>query len=108
MVDLERARPPFRVAPGTPEETYIFNVSGQEMALRGLICLRDSEGPCANPVKDAQRTKTHEGTTHTLTVLWGAVGFEDRRDAAVAWYQELLGTLGTEVRDVEVVLNPPS
>jgi hypothetical protein len=59
-------------------------------------------------VKDAQRTKTHEGTTDTLTVMWGAVGFEDRRDAAIAWYQELLVTLGGEVRDVEVVLTPPS
>ncbi|NNM04222.1 MAG: hypothetical protein HKO65_03895, partial [Gemmatimonadetes bacterium] len=51
LVDLDLARPPFRVRPGTPEESYVFNASGQEMALKGLICLHDSAGPCANPVK---------------------------------------------------------
>ncbi|MGD2121088.1 MAG: hypothetical protein PVJ76_05060 [Gemmatimonadota bacterium] len=107
LVDLELARPPFRVAPGEPEETYVFNASGQEMSLKGLICLFDAEGPCANPVKDAQRTKTHEGTTKTLTVMWGAVGFEDQRDTAVAWYQELLKRFGAVVGTVEVSMDPP-
>jgi DNA/RNA-binding domain of Phe-tRNA-synthetase-like protein len=107
LVDLDRARPPFRVSPGAPEATYVFNASGQEMSLKGLICLSDAQGPCANPVKDAQRTKTHGGTTHTLTVLWGALGFEDRRDAAVAWYRDLLARLGASTEPVEVVVSPP-
>jgi DNA/RNA-binding domain of Phe-tRNA-synthetase-like protein len=108
LVDLDRAHPPFHVAPGTPEESYIFNASGQEMALKGLICLRDADGPCANPVKDAQRTKTNEGTTQTLTVMWGVAGFENRRDGALAWYAELLGDLGASVKSVEVVIHPPA
>jgi DNA/RNA-binding domain of Phe-tRNA-synthetase-like protein len=107
MVDLDRARPPFRVSPGMPDESYVFNASGQEMALKGLICLRDAAGPCANPVKDAQRTKTHEGTERTLTVIWGVDGFEERRDAAVAWYQELLGRLGASLETVEVLIGQP-
>jgi DNA/RNA-binding domain of Phe-tRNA-synthetase-like protein len=107
MVDLDLARPPFRVGPGEQDATYVFNASGQEMALKGLICLYDSEGPCANPVKDAQRTKTHDGTTRTLTVLWGAAGFEDRRDAAVAWYRELLERMGAAVKPVEVPVGQP-
>jgi DNA/RNA-binding domain of Phe-tRNA-synthetase-like protein len=107
MVDLDRARTPFRVSPGQPDESYVFNASGQEMSMMGLICLRDAEGPCANPVKDAQRTKTHEGTTDTLTVVWGVEGFEDRRDAAVVWYKQLLVRAGATVAPVEVRMDLP-
>lgn len=102
LVDLGRAAPPFRIAPGAPDATYIFNASGQEMSLKGLICLSDREGPCANPVKDAQRTKTHPGTSRTLTVIWGAAGFENRLASAVAWYQEILGMLEAHVDGVDV------
>lgn len=105
LVDLDRARPPFRVTPGAPEESYVFNVSGQEMSLKGLICLRDSEGPCANPVKDAQRTKTDETTTRTLTILWGVEGFARRVERGASWYREMLEELGASTRAVEVVHN---
>jgi DNA/RNA-binding domain of Phe-tRNA-synthetase-like protein len=108
LVDLEKAGPPFRVDQGSPEDTYVFNASGQEMSLKGLICLSDAAGPCANPVKDSQRTKTHEGTTRTLTVVWGAEGLEERLATAVSWYQELLTRVGAEVTDVEVAFSPPS
>ena len=39
--------------------------------LPDLLVLCDAEGPCANAVKDAQRTKTHDGTSQTLSILWG-------------------------------------
>ena len=103
LVDLALARPPFRVAPGPEDGSYVFNASGQEMSLKGLICLFDAEGPCGNPVKDAQRTKTGESTVRTLTVLWGVAGLEVRRDAAVAWYRELLGRAGAETHQVPVL-----
>jgi hypothetical protein len=67
------------------------------MELKGLICLYDAHGPCANPVKDAQRVKTQDGTTGTLTVIWGVAGHEARRDAALSWYRELLERVGGEV-----------
>jgi DNA/RNA-binding domain of Phe-tRNA-synthetase-like protein len=105
LVDLARARPPFRVAPGAPEATYVFNASGQEMSLKGLICLSDAEGPCANPVKDAQRTKTHEGTTRTLSVIWGVAGYEVRLAAAVTWYEGILGRLEAAMETVDVVVS---
>jgi len=108
LVDLDRASPPFMVDRGPAEDTYVFNASGQEMALKGLICLIDAEGPCANPVKDAQRTKTHDGTTRTLTVIWGVAGYEDRLAATATWYQEILGRLQAAVESVEVALTPPS
>jgi len=102
MVDMDRAKPPFRVSPGLPEESYVFNASGQEMALKGLVCLRDAAGPCANPVKDAQRTKTDEGTTRTLSVIWGVLGFENQLTAAVDWYKRMLQKVGAAVTDVGV------
>ena len=108
LVDLDRARPPFRVGPGGSEATYVFNASGQEMALKGLICLSDADGPCANPVKDAHRTKTHDGTTRTLTVIWGVAGYEDPLAAAVAWYQKILERLEASVNPINVVVTPPS
>jgi DNA/RNA-binding domain of Phe-tRNA-synthetase-like protein len=106
LVDLDRARPPFRVAQGPEEGSYIFNASGQEMSLKGLICLFDAQGPCGNPVKDAQRIKTQGDSTRTLTVMWGVAGFETRRDAAVAWYRDLLERVGGTVAEVPVHLHP--
>jgi DNA/RNA-binding domain of Phe-tRNA-synthetase-like protein len=108
LVDLGRARPPFRVAQGPEDGRYVFNSSGQEMSLKGLICLYDAQGPCGNPVKDAQRIKTQGDTTRTLTVLWGVTGFEDRRGAALAWYREILQKVGGSVREVTVRHDPPT
>lgn len=105
LVDLDIARPPFRVAPGPVDGSYVFNASGQEMSLKGLICLYDAAGPCGNPVKDALRVKTTAETTRTLTVVWGAAGFEARRDKAVRWYREMLERVGGTIRPVNVVEN---
>ena len=107
LVDLDVARPPFRVDRGQEGERYVFNASGQEMELEGLICLFDSEGPCGNPVKDAQRVKTHAGTTHTLTVIWGTNQLPGRCAATLSWYHELLERLGAVVRiDRRPAANP--
>ncbi len=108
LVDLDRARAPFRIDKGAPEASYVFNASGQEMALKGLVCLSDAGGPCANPVKDAQRTKTDEDTTRTLTVIWGVAGYEDRLSTAVGWYTDLLEGIGATVEAMEVRITPPS
>ena len=94
VVDLQRARPPFRLAVGEPETRYVFNPSGQIIDVSGLLCLFDAEGPCANAVKDAQRTKTDATTTETLSVLWGPLSLAERVDGATAWYRELLERLG--------------
>jgi DNA/RNA-binding domain of Phe-tRNA-synthetase-like protein len=102
LVDLELARPPFRVDRGPEDGTYIFNPSGQEMSLKGLICLFDGHGPCGNPVKDAQRTKTHAWTTRTLTVIWGVEGFPDQLRGAFEWYRALLVENGASVLPVPV------
>jgi DNA/RNA-binding domain of Phe-tRNA-synthetase-like protein len=103
LVDLDLTRPPFHVAPGPEEGSYVFNAAGQEMKLKGLICLYDATGPCGNPVKDAQRVKTRPETIRTLTVVWGVEGYEERRDRAVCWYREMLEKVSGEVQPVTVV-----
>jgi DNA/RNA-binding domain of Phe-tRNA-synthetase-like protein len=99
VVDLDRARAPFRVGVAPPGATYVFNASGQEIDLGGLLCLFDADGPCANAVRDAQRTKTRAESTRTLSVLWGCSGFEDRLRDAERWYRALLEDAGATTAD---------
>lgn len=94
VIDLDRASPPFRIGVGETGESYVFNPSGQVIEVAGLVCLYDGAGPCANAVKDSQRTKTGEATRRTLSVVWGVADFEAPLDVAVSWYRELLDRLG--------------
>jgi DNA/RNA-binding domain of Phe-tRNA-synthetase-like protein len=96
VVDLDRARPPFRVGVAPAGARYVFNASGQEIDLGGLLCLFDADGPCGNAVKDAQRTKTGPQTTRTLSVVWGTTALPGRAARAVAWYRSLLEQHGAK------------
>jgi len=100
VIDLDRAHPPFHVGLASPEERYVFNASGQEIKVGGLLCLYDVDGPCANPVKDAQRTKTGDETRQTLSLIWGTNVFPGRAGETTEWYQELLSRAGAETRKV--------
>lgn len=106
--DRALALPPYEIRVAPQGSSYVFNPSGQEMSLRGLICLYDAEGPCINPVRDAQRTKTRPETVETLSVVWASVAFEERLSEAESWYRALLEELGarTESVRVEVVSAP--
>jgi len=94
IVDLDLAVPPLRIAIAAPGEAYVFNASGQTIRLDGLLCLHDAQGPCANAVRDSQRTKTHPGTRQTLSVVWGSRDLPGLTARAVAWYREIVGRLG--------------
>lgn len=90
VVDADKVTEPLSVgvAPGGSE--YVFNATGQVLKLDGLLCLFDNEGPCANAVKDSQRTKTSEATTRTLSLIWGTNALPDRSEKVGDWYQQLL------------------
>ncbi len=94
VVDLDLAKPPFRVGIAAEGEKYVFNASGQEIDLAGLLCLFDADGPCANAVKDAQRTKTSPGTRRTLSVVWGTRALAARTEKTVDWYRGILRAAG--------------
>lgn len=97
VVDLDRTRGALRVGIAPPDTQYVFNASGQSIDVSRLLCLFDEEGPCANAVKDAQRTKTTPETRRTRVVLWGTVAAPARVAAAGAWYRALLLGHGAEV-----------
>lgn len=99
VIDLDRAQLPLRIAIAPKGARYVFNASGQDIDLSGLIALWDAEGPCACGVKDSQRTKTHAGTRQTLSVVWGTTALPGRAEAATRWYRSLLETLGATVED---------
>jgi len=94
VIDLDRAEPPIRIAIAPKGARYVFNASGQEIDLAGLLCIGDAQGPTANAVKDAQRTKTHDGTTRPFSVIWGSKTLPGRAAEAGVWYRALLAELG--------------
>ena len=103
VVDLDRAREPLRVGLAPAGASYVFNASGQSIDLGGLPCLFDAEGPCANAVKDAQRTKTTAETRRTLSLLWGTTALPGRAAQAEGWYRALLEQHWATTEDVHFV-----
>ena len=100
VVDLDRATEPMRITIAPAGTRYVFNASGQEIDISGLVVLADAAGPCAGPVKDSHRTKTHAETTRTLSVIWGTSALPGRSAAAAAWYRDLLAGLGAKTEIV--------
>ncbi len=96
VVDLDKAREPFKVGIAPAGANYIFNASGQTIDVGGLLCIFDADGPCANAVKDAQRTKTGPETWRTLSLVWGTVDLPGRAEQTAAWYRELLERQGAK------------
>jgi DNA/RNA-binding domain of Phe-tRNA-synthetase-like protein len=101
LVDLDLAEAPLRIGIAHEDASYTFNASGQEIALGGLLCLHDARGPCANGVKDSQRTKTNDATRRTLSVVWGAAARAERTERTIGWYRELTERLGARTEIVE-------
>ncbi|MBK7863555.1 MAG: hypothetical protein IPJ65_34115 [Archangiaceae bacterium] len=100
VVDLELAKPPFRVALAPAGTQYVFNAAGQTIDVEGLLCLFDADGACANAVKDSQRTKTRPQTTRTFSIIWGTQALPGRTARALAWYRELLAAMGATTEAV--------
>lgn len=104
LVDLDRTDGSLtlRIAPAAT--SYVFNPSGQTIDVSGLICLYDAQGPTGTPVKDAQRTKTHDETRATISVVWGTSALPGRTRDVTRWYRDLLESIeGTTTEDVALV-----
>lgn len=100
VVDLDLAKAPFRIGIAGEEAEYVFNASGHVIKLAGLLCLHDAVGPCANGVKDCQRTKTHGGTQRTVSIVWGTQAAPGRTAETTRWYRELLDRAGATTADL--------
>lgn len=103
LIDLDRVVGELRIAVCPPDTSYVFNPSGQTIDASGLLAVFDDEGPTGTPVKDAQRTKTHDGTTSTLAVVWGTNALPGRTRDATKWYRDLVATIpGVTNEDVTI------
>lgn len=99
-IDPDRLAAPLSVAIAPPGTRYVFNASGQEIDLGGLLCVHDADGPCSNAVKDSQRAKTTPASTRTWTIVWGTAALPGRAAALAAWQADLHRRLGGEVEVV--------
>ena len=99
VVDRDRLMPPLKIDITPPNAKYAFNSAGQELDLGGLVALADAQGPCANAVKDAQRTKTGAATHRLLAVIWGDRALSALTEAAsmtcAAFFERLGAQLST-------------
>jgi DNA/RNA-binding domain of Phe-tRNA-synthetase-like protein len=98
VVDMDRGVGPWRIGLVPPNTEYVFNPAGQVIGIGGLLSLFDGDGPCGGPVKDSQRTKTHEKTHQTLSVVWGSTALPGRSHATAEWYASLMDGLGARVQ----------
>lgn len=101
VVDADKTRPPLEVRLADSDASYVFNPSGQEIRAGGLLSLYDAQGPCANAVKDAQRTKTTDETRNVLVLIWGVLSHPGRAAEAGAWYREMMTRLGATIGSVD-------
>lgn len=92
---------------GAAGESYVFNPSGQEIDVSGLICLARAGGAAlANAVKDSMESKTHDGTKNLLAVLYASRLAVDREqlDWACAWFRRLLEEHAGAGRTAQAIL----
>jgi len=101
LLDLDRVAGALAIRIAEPGTSYAFNPSGQVIDAGGLVCLYDAEGPSGTPVKDAQRTKTHDATRVALAIVWGTRSLPGRTAKVTAWYRELVAEIaGAAIEDV--------
>lgn len=101
LVDLDRVVGDLSIGVCAPGTSYVFNPSGQVIDASGLLTVFDAEGPTGTPVKDAQRTKTHEATRTTLSIVWGSNQLAGRTREATSWYRQLVASIaGATLEDV--------
>lgn len=77
MLDLDKTGHQLTLRYGRNDEAYVFNQSGQEIQLKGLLCIcrNNDDGdttPLGNPVKDSMLAKTSESTTRCIGVIYGS------------------------------------
>ena len=99
VVDLDRLKLPL-VVDTVDRASYVFNASGQEIRLDGLLCLSDAEGPRANAVKDCHATKTHAGTNAVVVVIWGPRSHASHCEGVLDAYMAVLAEAGGSVERV--------
>src|SRR3954469_4200301 len=93
LVALDLVSGSLRVDVCAAGTSYVFNPSGQVIDASGLLAVFDAQGPTGTPVKDAQRTKTHDATKATIAIVWGTTALPGRTREGTSWYRELVASI---------------
>lgn len=86
VFDLDRARgdtPGLELRRGGPGEAFVFNPSGQQIDIGGLLGVARVGGEAVgNPVKDSMLAKVDAETTRVLAVIYGSARVADAESMA--------------------------
>lgn len=76
LISLDRVPGPLTLRVGAPGEKFVFNRTGQELDVAGLLslCVAAPGGsePVATPVKDSMRAKVTEQDQHLLACVYAS------------------------------------
>jgi DNA/RNA-binding domain of Phe-tRNA-synthetase-like protein len=108
LLDLDAVGEHAELRYGREGESYVFNAAGQEIDLKGLVCVccvgPDRSAPMGNPIKDSIPGKLKDDTRSVIGVIYAsraAIGTPELNLLATA-FGELLKAYGaaqsTEVR----------
>jgi DNA/RNA-binding domain of Phe-tRNA-synthetase-like protein len=100
LVSLDRVGCDVCLRYGRPGEKYVFNRTGQELDVEGLLCLcgrggplTDASGglePVGSPVKDSMKAKVTEEDRHLLACIFASEAAISQEEL-LGWAEELRG-----------------
>ncbi len=76
LVSLDRLGVQLSLRVGVPGENFVFNRTGQELDVEGLLCIcaagSGGSEPVGSPVKDSMRAKVTEQDSHLLACIYAS------------------------------------
>ncbi|MHB0955705.1 MAG: hypothetical protein ACYC0X_04930 [Pirellulaceae bacterium] len=111
LLSLDRAGCSLLIRYGAPDERFVFNASGQELSIEGLVSICRYDGPrtipVGTPVKDSQFAKVVVEDRHVLGCLY-APRSAVSQERLSHWSHELADALRTwcSAQELHVRLEP--
>lgn len=98
LLNLDAFQGGLRLRHGREDESYVFNQSGQEISLRGLIvcAAMDTDTALGNPVKDSMTGKINDHSQNLMAVIYSPKDFvsEDSLRATSQEFADWLKKIG--------------
>jgi DNA/RNA-binding domain of Phe-tRNA-synthetase-like protein len=91
MLDRDAFKDRLQIRLGRPQESYVFNASGQTLELENLVVVcggDDGEKPLGSPVKDSMAGKIHETVSRIVCILYAPSECVEE-SALQGWAEEL-------------------
>lgn len=91
MLDRDAFANRLNIRLGHPQESYVFNPSGQTLELENLVVVcggEDGEKPLGSPVKDSMAGKIHETVSRIVCILYAPSECVSQ-DTLQGWAEEL-------------------